>query len=161
MAKEDFLNSAGKVDTLETLDSVRGFFGKYRCLSNFWPCNVRIDGLNFSSSEAAYMAQKTLDPAVKLQFAQCITGKDAKALGYKIQIRDDWDDIHRIHAMYRVLFAKFTQNTDLLAILMGTQTKYLEESNWWGDTYWGKVDGVGFNHLGETLMTIRQFVAQT
>lgn len=160
MAKEDFLNTNGKVDTLETLDSVRGFFGKYRCLSNFWPCNVRIDGLNFSSSEAAYMAQKTLDPVVKRQFAQCITGKDAKALGYKIQIRDDWDDIHRIHAMYRVLFAKFTQNPDLLAVLIGTQNKYLEESNWWDDRYWGKVDGVGFNHLGETLMTIRNFVIQ-
>lgn len=159
MKRTDFLNARGEVDTIETQEAVYGLFGKYRCLSNFHYHPFKFEGLTFTTSEAAYMAQKTLDPAIKLQFANCLTGKEAKDLGKTIDLRVDWDDIHRIHAMYRVLFAKFSQDISSMQVLLSTGDKYIEETNWWGDMYWGRCNDYGFNHLGQVLMTIRNFIA--
>ncbi len=52
---------------------------------------------------------------------------------------------------------KFTRNPQLREMLLATGDKYLEETNHWGDKYWG-VDyktGVGFNKLGVILMDVR------
>jgi ribA/ribD-fused uncharacterized protein len=157
--KYDFLDSNGVVAPIITGGGIYGLFGQYRCLSNFHACSVTYDGLTYASSEAAYMAQKTLDPEVRQQFASLKTGKEAKALGKEIELRPDWDDVHRLHAMYRVLFAKFSQDHQSLSVLMSTGSSYIEESNWWNDRFWGKCNGVGLNHLGNILMTIRGFVS--
>jgi predicted NAD-dependent protein-ADP-ribosyltransferase YbiA (DUF1768 family) len=39
--------------------------------------------------------------------------------------------------------------------LLDTGSCTLVEGNTWGDTFWGVCDGVGENHLGKLLMTIR------
>lgn len=39
--------------------------------------------------------------------------------------------------------------------LLATGTRYLEETNTWGDTYWGVCEGKGLNMLGKTLMQVR------
>lgn len=40
--------------------------------------------------------------------------------------------------------------------LLETGNKYLEETNWWGDTFWGKdLKGNGENTLGRLIMEIR------
>lgn len=159
MNREDFpTDEEGRVVSLETDYSIYGFFGRYRCLSNFHSCNVTHEGLTYRSSEAAYMAQKTLSIDLRKKFAECSTGSEAKKLGRSIELRKDWDEVHRIHSMYRVLLAKFTQDEHCLKVLLSTGDKYLEETNWWNDTYWGVCDGVGKNHLGQTLMTIRNFI---
>ena len=37
-----------------------------------------------------------------------------------------------------------------------TGGRYLEETNWWGDRFWGKdLNGDGLNTLGQLLMEIR------
>ena len=41
--------------------------------------------------------------------------------------------------------------------LIDTAGLYLEETNDWGDQFWG-VDGTGLNMLGHTLMFVRDFV---
>lgn len=39
-------------------DEIKGFFGEYRFLSNFWPAKVFLDGEEYPSVENAYQAAK-------------------------------------------------------------------------------------------------------
>jgi hypothetical protein len=133
--------------------AILGFFGEFRFLSNFHSAVLEVDGLTFMNSEAAYMAQKSVDPLVREQFL-FLNGSEAKRLGRKIEIRSDWDSYRKL-AMYKVLCAKFCQNEELANALLATGYKYLEETNTWKDTYWGVCNGVGENWLGWTLMRIR------
>ena len=57
--------------------------------------------------------------------------------------------------MYDVLISKFTLTPELKEKLLQTGSKYLEETNYWNDTYWGVCDGKGKKTLGELLMKIR------
>jgi predicted NAD-dependent protein-ADP-ribosyltransferase YbiA (DUF1768 family) len=74
-------------------------------------------------------------------------------------------DLEKVEVMKRLLLQKFNQslNPELYEKLQETENKYLEETNYWGDTFWGvsksnnKEDGVGGNNLGKLLMEIRGF----
>lgn len=136
-----------------THEGIYGFFGDYRFLSNFHVCDVLLDGICYSSSEAAFMAQKSVDPAIRLQFAS-MSPKQARAFGQQILLRPDWDS-YRVLAMTRALTAKFSNNIDLASILLATGDLYLEETNYWGDKFWGVSGGEGKNMLGHCLMHIR------
>jgi hypothetical protein len=57
--------------------------------------------------------------------------------------------------MYRILRAKFTQNKNLRKMLVDTGDAYLEETNYWHDTFWGVYNGIGENNLGKLLMVVR------
>ena len=156
MTRDDFLNEEGVVQPIESDRAILGFFGKYRCLSNFHHAEFEHEGLTFTCSEAAYMAQKTLDMSIRRKFCT-LSGAEAKSMGRRIALRPDWDRV-RIHAMYGVLLSKFFQDVHSQLTLIGTGDKVLVEANWWGDTFWGQCDGVGQNHLGQILMTIRDFI---
>ena len=41
---------------------IRGFFGDYRFLSNFWPCVVFFEGNQYTEVENAYKAAKVIEP---------------------------------------------------------------------------------------------------
>jgi ribA/ribD-fused uncharacterized protein len=156
--REDFMVN-GVVVPEVTEHGIYGLFGPYRCLSNFHQHSFLYQGLSFHTSEAAYMAQKTLNRTERMRFSMMMTGVEAKKFGQQIELREDWDEVHRLHSMYRVLFAKFTQDLDSMDVLLSTGKKYIEETNWWGDRYWGVCDGTGHNHLGNILMTVRDFIA--
>ena len=53
------------------------------------------------------------------------------------------------------------QNEDLKAKLLATGDEHLEEGNTWGDRIWGTVNGKGQNHLGKTLMRVREELKET
>ena len=57
--------------------------------------------------------------------------------------------------MKTILLDKFTRNLDLKEMLLETKGKYLEETNWWGDKFWGVCNNTGQNQLGQLLMAIR------
>jgi predicted NAD-dependent protein-ADP-ribosyltransferase YbiA (DUF1768 family) len=57
--------------------------------------------------------------------------------------------------MFTILKDKFSRNPDLYLKLRQTSPKLLVEENWWGDQFWGCVNGVGQNSLGRILMDIR------
>ncbi len=137
---------------------VKGFFEQYRFLSNFEVCDVYFDGNLYGSSEAAYMAGKTMNPTIREQFQKHngFTPKDARMLGRSIEIRSDWDEIRYDH-MAAVVFDKFSRNKDLRGKLLATGNKYLEETNWWKDKFWGVCDGEGESNLGRILMATREF----
>ena len=41
-------------------------------------------------------------------------------------------------------------------MLLDTGDKFIEETNWWKDQFWGVYNGVGENNLGKILMRIRE-----
>lgn len=132
---------------------INKFRGANRFLSNFYETSVEWEGLIYPSSEAAFQAAKTLDQEDRKRF-QTMTPVEAKREGYRVTLRDDWEDI-KLHAMYEVVLAKFSQNEFLKQKLIATGREWLEEGNTWGDRTWGTVNGVGQNLLGHVLMTVR------
>ncbi|GAA5501065.1 N-glycosidase YbiA [Deinococcus xinjiangensis] len=134
------------------------FQGKYRFLSNFWPCQIVMRGQVFPSVENAYQAAKTLDLEARQAFTCCASGA-AKKLGRRLELRPDWDEVKE-DLMLRMLRMKF--RGELAELLLGTADAHLQEGNRWGDRYWG-VDlqtGVGENRLGSLLMTVRAELRQ-
>lgn len=133
--------------------NIKGFFAPYRWLSNFHVCDIEYDGYKFTSTEAAFMSAKTLDKKIKEEF-QHLNPKEAKKRGREIELRPDWDVI-RIQVMYDVNKIKF-QDPELRQMLLDTGDKFIEETNWWKDQFWGVYNGVGENNLGKILMRIRE-----
>jgi ribA/ribD-fused uncharacterized protein len=138
--------------------NIKGFFGEYRWLSNFEVCDIYFDGELYDSTEAAYMAGKTTDSFLRSQFNKKsnITPKEARDFGRRITLRPDWDKV-RYDTMSAVVFDKFYRNLELREKLLATGNKYLEETNHWGDQYWGVCDGKGESNLGKILMSVRKF----
>ena len=136
-------------------DMVKMFRGKYAFLSNMYAVSFVWDGRTYGSSEAAFQSAKSLDPAVRDTFSS-MAGVTAKREGKKVLLRGDWDGV-KDEIMEDILRAKFSQNPDLLKMLVDTGDMELVEGNRWHDKYWG-VDlftGEGENHLGNILMKIR------
>lgn len=140
-------------DTIHDDNNIKGFFGDYRFLSNFEPCVIIYENKKYGSSEAAYQSAKTIQHQLKERFTT-MTASESKREGRKISLRDDWNEI-KLKVMYDILLYKFTHNLYLKEKLILTGERYLEETNWWNDTFWGVCKGVGENNLGKTLMKIR------
>jgi hypothetical protein len=140
---------------------IKGFFGDYRWLSNFHVCEVHYDFLGFVSSENAYQAAKVVEDQ-REPFQLC-TPYESKNLWQeerftKRYTADEWDKV-KYSVMFYVVFDKFMRNNDLRKKLLETGKKHLEETNHWGDTYWGvDVRKGGQNKLGSILMYIRDSV---
>ncbi len=134
------------------------FSGKNRWLSNFWPAEVELDGMLYSSVEHAYQAAKTLNMEDRALF-QGITAGVAKRLGKKLVVRDDWNEV-KIAVMTHLNLQKYQNHPELAANLIATGDQQLVEGNTWGDVFWGVCNGVGENHLGKILMEIRKNIQQ-
>lgn len=132
---------------------INKFRGANRFLSNFYETSVEWEGLTYPSSEAAFQAAKTLDQEDRKRF-QTMATIIAKREGYKVKLRENWEDI-KIDVMYQIVLAKFSQNEFLKQKLIATGREWLEEGNTWGDRTWGTVDGVGNNYLGKVLMAVQ------
>lgn len=137
---------------------IKGFFGKYRFLSNFHKCEIWHKGREFPSSEHAYMFAKLETPTeVEYQHILTLTCREVKKWGQTITLRPDWEDGYKFRAMHSILENKFSaQNPDLKDLLLSTNGAYLEETNNWGDKVWGvDLEKGGKNALGKILMAIR------
>lgn len=137
----------------------KSFSGEYAFLSNMFPCNIEfpIFGkvVKFTSAEAAFQAGKALGLEDIEKIASAKSGYEAKKIGRHIKIQEDWDG-YRLGWMEYVLRQKFShQNLDLRQKLIDTYPMELIENNTWNDTFWGKCDGKGENHLGKILEKIR------
>lgn len=142
--------------------SIKGFFGEYRFLSNFWPAKVYLDEEEYTCVENAYQAAK-YSKDKRNHFKNC---DQKSAITYTInsppEVIANWNNI-KIKVMEDLLLQKFNQNLnpDLYRKLLETEGKYLEETNYWGDNFWGVSTsvrletGIGDNNLGKLLMHIR------
>lgn len=134
--------------------SINSFTKENYFLSNMFPCEITHEGITYQSSEALFQALKLENVKEREQFSK-LNGYEAKQLGRKIKIRNNWND-YRIKAMKIALYNKFTQNVELAKRLVGTNDLILEEGNSHGDVFWGTVKGVGQNNLGKLLMLLRE-----
>lgn len=137
--------------------SINGFFGKYRFLSNFYMKPLCYDGIVYPSAENAYQAQKQ-DKTMRYIF-QDVSPGESKKLNKKLKL-DEIDiqnfDRNKVDIMSQIVLKKF-MDKDMRKKLLETGDHYLEETNNWGDTFWGVCDGVGLNQLGHILMNVRKF----
>lgn len=136
-------------------DSTRiaGFVGEYRWLSNYFECPVSYEGRAYGSTEAAYHASKY--PASERDEFTRLDPDAAKKLSRKKGVNQPWWDERKTRVMREIVWAKFSQNSELAAKLLATGDRQLEEANWWGDKFWGTVNGEGQNTLGQLLMETR------
>ena len=114
---------------------------------------IELDGLIFPTTENAFQASKSLDQEVRKYFLR-LSPDEAKKLGRQIQCRPDWEDV-KDDVMCQILKKKY-KHPLIRKWLLATGDAYLEETNTWGDTYWGVCKGVGKNKLGRLIMRIRQ-----
>lgn len=134
---------------------IKGFSGKYRFLSNFYPSKIILDGLEYAHVEAAFQAAKTDDPSARRRIREVAKPGEAKRLGQKVKLREGWDKM-RIQVMEDLVRQKFTVHKDLQEKLLATGDAYLEETNTWNDKFWGVCRAHGENHLGKILMKVRK-----
>jgi len=136
---------------------IQQFLQEYSFLSNFYPSDVWYDGVLYPTVEHAYQAAKTFDEQDRKKILEAKTPGQAKRLGRKIKIRDDWEKI-KVYVMYELVLQKFCRHPQLRRKLLETKDQTLVEGNKWGDKFWG-VDletKKGRNMLGKLLMQVRE-----
>lgn len=143
------------------MKDIKGFFNEYRWLSNFYPANIYYEDFPYSTVEHAYQAAKLNNGEEKTNLLDKISagllpyGKDVKRIGKLIKPRSEWNDV-KLKVMEDLIRIKFSDvNPDLKQQLIDTKSAYLEETNAWGDIWWGVCKNEGENHLGRLLMKIR------
>jgi len=126
-------------------------------LSNFQRVDIIFEGNKYHSVEHAYQAAKTNAIEWRTFCITCESPSKIKAASKEIQIRSDWNEV-RVAIMRNLLEQKFEQEP-YRTRLLNTGTQYIQEGNYWGDTFWGvdmtKTPPSGKNILGQMLMDIR------
>lgn len=147
--------SKGDAQKFYPLTRIEGFRNDYFFLSNFYEkegYSFMYNGIEFTSAESAFQAQKS--PDLASAFAT-LNPRDAKHRGRHVSLRQDWDYV-KCNIMREIVFSKFAQNLTLAKQLVATHPAILVEENTWGDTFWGCVNGHGENILGLILMDVRE-----
>lgn len=128
----------------------------YGCFSNFSRHSFEVDGAPWQTVEHYFQAMKfagteherAVQVAPAPMIAKQIGGDRARPL------RADWEAV-KDDVMRRGVRAKFEQNPDILAVLLGTGDEELIEDAP-QDYYWGCGEkGTGKNMLGKVLMEVR------
>ena len=143
-------------------NNIKGFFGIHRWLSNFHPCEIEFEGMIFPSTENAYQAAKII-PEERTPLVTCTPYESKKVWKKYTKIdksAEEWD-ARKYSGMVYLSLEKYNMNIELRNKLLATGNKYLEETNHWGDSYWGvDIHRGGENILGKVLMNVRTFWAQ-
>ena len=124
-------------------------------LSNFYPCQIVVDGICFPTSEHLYQYLKAGNGESRQLVLTQPTPSEAKKITASPAFtpRPDWQEV-KLGEMEFVLRQKFSQ-PDLIVMLLAAGDMELVEDNDWDDTYWGVCNGIGENNLGKLLMKIR------
>lgn len=143
-----------------TIAMINEFVGKFRFLSNFYPSEIQLGTVKYSTVEHAYQASKTNDLKPSLLIAYASSPAKAKAMGKKVELREDWPAV-KVSIMRQLLELKFAIPS-LREMLLLTQDQELKEGNYWHDQFWGScccplhIKTEGQNMLGKLLMEIRK-----
>lgn len=136
-------------------NTIKEFWGEYRFLSNFYEHPILYKGIEYPSSEHAYVSAKSDDLKFKIKVSLVETPGKVKRLGSKVTLIKDWD-YKKFGIMEEIVRIKFNDPT-LSKKLLETGDRPLYEGNSWNDKTWGvdKNTGEGRNALGKILMKIR------
>jgi ribA/ribD-fused uncharacterized protein len=145
------------------------FEGDWFFLSNFSPSPISFKTpagvISFATGEHAFQAAKYKamvgTEQDKIEYIQnqfnSLIPNEAKRLGRQVKIDLSlWESI-RVDCMREIVFRKFHQNETLRQRLLDTGAAMLVEGNTWGDKFWGRCDGKGYNLLGSILMECRGY----
>lgn len=146
------------------------FGGRWRFLSNFYPCKIEHQGITYPSNEHFYVAMKVNDEQFidgryytpgdfREMLATIESAAIVKKLGERIKIRRDWDS-KKLEFMNWGVREKF-KNKELAELLLSTEDQELIEGNHWHDNFYGscycdKCKNKGKNKLGKILMEVRR-----
>lgn len=126
-------------------------------LSNMEPCRIIIDGIMYSSVEHAYVSAKSSDPEWKKYCTTELNPRVIKTQGRKLTLPDNWDEI-KLSIMRECIEQKYNQEP-YRELLLKTGNEYIQEGNWWNDTFWGvdlkSIPPKGNNMLGKLIMEKR------
>lgn len=140
-------------------NNVKGFFGEYRWLSNFYECMIEYEGLQYVSTENAYQAAK-VQPEHREWIATCapyVSKSKWKTLPKISETATEWD-ARKYDVMLYLTLDKYNRHNHLRNKLLATGDRYLEETNHWNDRFWGvDIKLGGQNNLGKILMDVRKF----
>lgn len=140
------------------------FEGRFRFLSNFYPCEIEHQGIKYPSVEHFYVAMKVTDQQLingkyytpgdfREMIAKIKEPSIVKKIGSKVKLRKDWSS-KKLEFMNWAVREKF-KNAELKDLLLDTGSFQIIEGNTWQDFFWGVCNGKGQNHLGKILMTVR------
>jgi N-glycosidase YbiA len=135
---------------------------EYGCFSNFAAASFVLKGRRWPTSEHYFQAQKFAgtprEEEIRLARSPTIAARMGRSRRHRL--RPDWEKVKDV-VMREAVLAKFRQNADLRAILLGTGNTLLIEHTE-RDSYWGDGgDGSGRNRLGEILMSVREELRRT
>lgn len=137
---------------------IKGFKGAWQFMSNFYYVDVIFEGMIYRTTEHAYQAAKFLDIEKRKYIQSLETPQEAKRVGRQAGIREDWNSV-KYEIMYDLNAQKYSK-PKFCKLLLESGEAYLEETNHWGDVYWGVCNGVGENNLGKILMHIRAILKE-
>ncbi len=158
------------INLIDIITMIDKFEGRYRFLSNFYPCKIEHQGIKYPSVENFYVAMKVNDQQLingtyytpgdfREMIARITNPAEVKKLGSKVKLRTGWDE-KKLEVMNWAVRQKFKEET-LAELLLSTEDQELIEGTWWHDKFWGicvctKCAGKGENHLGKILMEVRE-----
>lgn len=143
------------------------------CFSQWWDCKFTVDGVKYHTAEQYMMAQKAAlfgDKKIQEEIMKGTHPKQYKELGRKIFGFNQgiWDR-YCCDIVIKGNVAKFSQNEDLKAFLLGTINRVLVEASPY-DKIWGigmsqdernienPLTWNGTNFLGFCLMEVRDII---
>lgn len=154
------------------LENGIAFRGDRSIFSNFFPCPITIDDMEYSSVEQFFQQQKALQ-CDDLKQARKIMNRSnpwyIKIAGSRVELKDVWKK-NRLRVLYQGIFAKFEQNIPLRQALLNTVGLNLYEAT--TDLFyacginldspkWITEDWPGQNATGKILMKVRnEFLAE-
>jgi hypothetical protein len=136
---------------------IREVIGHWDPLSNFFPCSLNIDGLNYKSTESYYQTEKAEELGLQKVADQIRRAKHAgvvKAIANDNLKKQETPQWHRrkVSVMMKALKYKYQQCPqfrDALKQCQGKQiVEFVRSEPFWGCGY----DGKGHNMLGKCLM---------
>ena len=144
--------------------AILGFRATYRFLSNFYvePDGSHVEG-EYQRAKCARFEQRKLFHQFHDDCKPFLDPSQCKPLGNQVEIRPDWESDGKsglpikVEIMQFYVAKKFRDHPSLAEQLRATRGFYLEETNIWGDVFYG-VDATtrkGQNVLGHILMEIR------
>ena len=110
------------------------------CFSQWYPCHFVVDGIRYNCAEQYMMAEKARlfrDEVTRKKILQSTEPDVIKRLGREVQNFDTkkWGE-ESYNVVVRGNIAKFSQNEDLLEVLLSTGNKVLAEASPY-DKIWG------------------------
>ncbi len=143
------------------------------CFSQWWDCKFTVDGVEYHTAEQYMMSQKALMFGDKKTYRDIMSAShphEFQKLGRTVSgfVQKTWDE-KCCQIVIEGNFAKFSQNEDLKAFLLGTGNRILVEASpldrIWGIGMAENDDGVenpfnwkGSNFLGFSLMEVRDML---